>query len=69
MNLIYFQSKSDGRYSELAEDTPARHPDGTLCLLKDVRETSDVEVYIGSGWVEGWLPGKPTIFTFQFECV
>jgi len=69
MTLIHFQDHRDNRYHQLPEDTPVRTEDGTLCLLKDARTTTEVEVFMDGVWVKGWLPGEPTIYMFQVECV
>ncbi len=67
--MIYFQDHRDSRYHELSDDTPARTEDGKMCEVKDVRETTDVEVFLHGVWVKGWLPGQPKTYTFQVECV
>lgn len=66
---IYFQDRRDSRYHELNDDTPARTKDW-MGLLQDLKDDgSDIEVFMGTGWVPGWLPGTPKTYIFQVECV
>lgn len=67
--MIYFQSHRDSRVHEMGEDRPARKQDGTMCLLKDVPEGEDIQVFIETGWIPGWVRGQPTNFKFVVECV
>lgn len=66
--MIYFHSSNDERYHELAGDRPARK-EGNLGLLKDMKEGDEIEVFIESGWVPGWVCCEPTTFNFQVSCV
>lgn len=66
---IYFTSYDSDKCHELTDDHPARQKDGKLCNLKDVCEGADVAVFLGSGWVEGWVRPAPTNYKFVVECV
>jgi hypothetical protein len=66
--ILYFHSTKDERYHELSGDRPARK-DGALGLLKDMKEGDDIEVFIESGWIPGWVCCQPNVFKFEIECV
>lgn len=69
MKMIYFQDHRASRYHELSEDTPARRDD-KMFLLKDApQDGGDIEVFLAGDWSFGWLPGTPTTFLFQVECI
>jgi len=66
--VLYFLSK-DSFTHELTENHPARKKDGTMGPLKDMSVGEDIEVFIGSGWVPGYLRGKPSVYKFVVDCV
>jgi len=65
----YFQSNRDERFHELSGEYPARTKDGKLGHLKDMPEAEDIEVFLESGWVAGWVRGKPTKYDFVVSVV
>lgn len=66
--VLYFCTK-DGLTHQLTEDQPARKKDGTMVPLKAASEGEDIEVFIGTGWVPGYLRGKPSVYKFVVDCV
>jgi len=66
---IYFQSSRDERFHEMSGDYPARKSDGTLGHLRDMPEAEDIEVFIESGWVPGWIRSKPNNYNFVVNVV
>jgi hypothetical protein len=66
---IYFQSKRDEYFHELGDDYPARTKDGTHGKLGDMLEHDDIEVFINSAWVAGWVRNPPTTFDFRVSVV
>lgn len=66
--MIYFHSTQDERYHELNGDRPARK-DGTLGLLQDMKEGDEIEVFMESGWIPGWVCCQPTEFKFEVSCI
>lgn len=67
--MVYFQS-TKGFVHEVSDDQPARKKiDGKMGPIKEMAQGEDIEVFLESAWVPGYVKPQPTNFKFMVECV